>query len=49
METKIKRNYYEELGSLGPLARFIDKHPTLANIWIIGWAAACMYIIFMHA
>jgi hypothetical protein len=43
-----KSIYRKELRVARSLARFIDTHPALANLWIGGWAAAATYIIFMY-
>ena len=35
--------------NVGAIARTIDAHPTLSNLWIGGWAVAYLYLIFMYA
>ena len=45
----ITRLYRQELRMARAVARMIDAHPTLSNIWIGGWAVACLYLIFVYA
>ena len=45
----IWRVYRQELRLARAVARMIDTHPTLSNLWIGGWAVACLYLIFMYA
>ena len=45
----LPRLYRRELRQARVLARAIDAHPKLSNLWIIGWAVVGIYIIFMYA
>ena len=45
----IWRVYRQELRLARAVARTIDAHPMLSNIWIGGWAVAGIYLIFMYA
>jgi len=45
----LPRLYRQYLKMARAVARVIDAHPTLSNLWIAAWAIAFIYLIFMYA
>lgn len=43
-----KSIYRKELRVARSLARFIDTHPALTDLWIGGWAVAGIYLVLMY-
>jgi hypothetical protein len=45
----LPRLYRQYLKMVRAISKVIDAHTTLSNLWIGGWTAACIYLIFMYA
>ena len=43
------RIYRKQLRAYRRMAKAVDLHAVLSNIWIGGWVAAGIYLIFIHA
>lgn len=44
----LPRIYLRQLRMYRRMAQFIDRHPVLSNLWIVGWSVVLFLYVFLY-